>query len=95
MAFFGNDEGLRIEKTADLGHLRQFQICSGMTKQLASVPQLAVVNAMCSLFTEETCYVLKPRAVFSFEKEDLAFEAPLIDGLYRVSLEALVKGTGK
>jgi hypothetical protein len=93
-ALFGNDQRLRIEKEANLGDLRQVQICSGMSKQLVSVGQLATTNGMITIFTETGCYLMRPEFRLEVPEGDVALFAPLINGLYRVELNDLADGLG-
>ena len=93
-ALFGNDQRLRIEQEADLGDLKQVQICSGMSKQLVSVGQLATTNGMITIFTETGCYVMRPEFQLEVPEGVVALFAPLVDGLYRVELNDLADGLG-
>jgi hypothetical protein len=93
-AVFGNDMRLPISMEASLGELKNIQLCKGMSKQLLSVPQLAVVNGMVSIFTETGCYTMRPGFNLDIKAKDIAIFSPLVDGLYVTALSDLFSGMG-
>lgn len=91
-AVFGNGSRLEIQQEADLGPLEKIQICKGLTKELMSVNQIAQVNGMYSIFTELGCYVMKPSFNLKLKETDIAFFAPLENGLYGITHKKLYEG---